>query len=197
MSAELPFAARRVAILTGRADPARTGLAPVQAAFLAAVTPSDAEALDTGFPFLPQALPEGPVPLPLAAWRNARQWRAARRGTIAHGDRIGALLRASGRLAIVTASCGLDILAACWPGPAPRTTLVLALGPVTRDRPHLPGARVVTLVGRRDLISRAMHRAPTDHAPPCGHMGYWTCPETRTLVADLLAAHMGTGRRTA
>ena len=67
----------RIALLTGCSDTARTGLLRAQAAFLAAVTLPDRVAVQDGYPWI-GGLPEEPVPLPLAAWRNASQWRAAR-----------------------------------------------------------------------------------------------------------------------
>ena len=190
----IPFADRRVAILTGRSDPALTGLSSAQAAFLAAVCPPGVEPCASGYPWTPEALPERPVPLALATWRNSRQWRAARRdpafGTALRA-RIAVLRQASGQLALVTGSCGLDMLAAGWTVSDGPEVLVLALGPVTSVRPGLPGARVLTVVGARDILSVLCHRCAADHAVPCGHMGYWTCPETRRAVSGRLAAHFG------
>lgn len=178
------MSAPRVVLLTGRSDPARTGLPEAQAAFLAAVTPPGAEALRDGYPWTGGA-PERAVPLPLAAWRNLRAWRHAHtpRGARTVAARVADI--AARRTAIVTGSCGLDMLAGGWERGA--CELVVALGPVTRTRPALPGARLTTIVGRRDLISRALHRAPPDICVPCGHMAYWTCPETRAVVAAVLA----------
>lgn len=177
------MSAPRVVLLTGRSDPARTGLPPAQAAFLAAVTPPGLVAIRDGYPWI-GGPPEGPVPLVLAAWRNASQWRAARRGTPAAG--VAARLRAlgGGPLAIITGSCGLDLLQCGWAEGACR--LVIALGPVTARRPSLPRVRLVTVIGRRDVLSRAVHRAAPDIRVPCGHMGYWTCPSTQAAVARAL-----------
>ena len=179
------MSAPRIALLTGRSDPARTGLPPTQAAFLAAVTPPGAAAIRDGYPW-EGGLPEGHVPLPLAAWRNAAQWRAARtcaaRAMVA--DRLASLR--GGPLAIVTGSCGSDLLACGWI--AGICDLVVALGPVTRRRPPLAEARLETVIGRQDRVSRAMHRVAPDRRVPCGHMGYWTCPATRAAVADVLRA---------
>jgi hypothetical protein len=173
----------RVALLTGRSDPSRTGLPPVQAEFLQAVTPPQLTAILDGYPWVGGA-PEGPVPLPVAAFRNARQWRAARTGA-ARAEVAGRLQAlGGGPLALITGSCGLDLLRCGWtPG---LCQLVIALGPVMADRPAWPGVRLVTVVGQRDLISRALHRAAPDLRVPCAHMGYWTCPETRAAAAGLL-----------
>lgn len=177
------MSAPRVALLTGRSDPRRTGLPPAQAAFLAAVTPPAAVALADGYPWT-GGLPERPVPLPLAAWRNARHWQAARSG--AARDEVVVRLAAirGGPLAIITGSCGLDLLACGWSEGT--CDLVIALGPVMPARPTLPGARLMTVIGRRDGLSRALHRASPDLCVPCGHMGYWDCPATRRAVAGIL-----------
>lgn len=177
------MSAPRVALLTGRSDPARTGLPEAQRAFLAAITPPGLTAIEDGYPWT-GGLPEQAVPLPLAAWRNARQWQAARRGTARAevAPRLRAL--AGGPLALITGSCGLDLLACGWVEGA--CQLVIALGPVRPRRPLWPGVRLVTLIGRGDLLSLALHRPAPDISVPCGHMGYWTCPETRMAVATLL-----------
>lgn len=173
----------RVALLTGRSDPARTGLPEVQAAFLDAVTPPGMAAVRDGYPWV-DGLPEAIVPLPVAAWRNAVQWQAARSG--ADRDQIASRLRglAGGPLAIVTGSCGLDMLRCGWVEGV--CDLVIALGPVMAERPRWPGVRFVTVIGRGDLLSRSLHRAPPDIRVGCRHMGYWTCPETREAVAAVL-----------
>ena len=173
----------RVALLTGRSDPARTGLPPCQIAFLEAVTPSGIVAVRDGYPWIGGPA-EGAVPLPIAAWRNATQWRAARSG--AARDAVSARLRAlaGGPLAIVTGSCGLDLLRCGWV--AGVCHLVIALGPVMVDRPSWPGVRLVTVIGRGDMLSRALHRMPPDIPVPCGHMGYWTCRETQAAVSAVL-----------
>lgn len=173
----------RIALLTGRSDPARTGLSDGQATFLAAVTPAAMVAVRDGYPWT-GGHPERPVPLPLAAWRNGVQWHAARTG--AARDEVSGRLRAlaGGPLAIITGSCGLDLLRCGWVDGL--CSLVIALGPVTPDRPTWPGVRLVTVVGRRDALSRVLHRVPADVRVPCNHMGYWTCPATRAAVAEVL-----------
>lgn len=173
----------RIALLTGRSDPARTGLPAAQAAFLAAVTPPHMTAIHDGFPWIGGA-PEMPVPLLLSAWRNASQWRAARTGRAAASVSTGLRTIAGGPLVIITGSCGLDLLQCGWVDGA--CQLVIALGPVTVSRPAWHGMRLVTVIGRTDLLSRALHRAPPDIRVPCPHMGYWTCPDTRTAVAAVL-----------
>lgn len=173
----------RVVLLTGRSDPARTGLPGPQAAFLSAVTPPGLVAVRDGYPWI-GGPPEVSVPLPLAAWRNALQWRVARQGTAR--PEVSARLRAvaDGPLAIITGSCGLDLLRCGWVEGISR--LVIALGPVMAERPCWPGVRFVTVIGRGDLLSRALHRATPDIRVPCRHMGYWTCSETQEAVGHEL-----------
>lgn len=178
----------RVALLTGRSDPVRTGLPLVQRDFLTAITPRHMDAVCDGYPWV-GGLTEGAVPLPIAAWRNAVQWRNARSGRV--GEEVSARLLAlgGGPLALVTGSCGLDLLAAGWvPGVI---QLVIALGPVMARRPCWPGVRLVTVIGRRDFLSLGLHRARADISVPCHHMGYWACPSTRAAVAAILAGWAG------
>jgi len=175
--------APRVALLTGRSDPVRTGLPQGQAAFLDAVTPPQMVPIRDGFPWT-GGLPEQPVPLPLAAWRNMAHWCAARSGAARAEVSARLAMLGGGPLAIVTGSCGLDLLDCGWvPGVC---GLVIALGPVRRRRPAWPGVRVLTVVGRRDGLARALHRERPDVSVPCGHMGYWTCDRTRDAVAGVL-----------
>ena len=56
----------RIALLTGRSDPARTGLPTGQSAFLAAMTPRGLVAVQDGYGWI-GALPEAPGPPPRAA----------------------------------------------------------------------------------------------------------------------------------
>ncbi len=95
-------------------------------------------------------------------------------------------LRKLGRspLAIITGSCGLDMLSCGWQDGACR--LVIALGPVMAKRSSWPSVRLVTVIGQRDILSRALHRSAPDIRVPCRHMGYWTCLETRAAVASVL-----------
>lgn len=175
--------APRLALLTGRSDPARTGLIEHQAAFLEAVTPSGILAYRDGYPWIGGA-PEAPVSLPLAAWRNALQWRAARTGVAKAEVSMRLRTLQGGPLAIITGSCGLDMLHCGWEEGI--CQLVIALGPVMAQRPTRPNMRLVTVIGQRDLLSRALHRAPPDIRVPCGHMGYWICAQTRAAVASIL-----------
>jgi hypothetical protein len=178
--------APRVVLLTGRSDPARTGLPAAQSAFLAAVTPPGAVAIQDGYPWSGAPTEEVRIPLALAAWRNAMQWHAARTG----GARaeVAARLTAlrGGPLAIVTGSCGLDLLECGWVDGA--CGLVVALGPVMSSRSSWLGVRLITVVGRRDALSRVCHRERPDIRVPCGHMGYWNCPATQSAVAGALKA---------
>jgi hypothetical protein len=174
----------RVAILTGRSDPGRTGLSTDQEMFLRAVVPDGLAPLPQGYPFIEGALPERHVPLPLASFRNAKTWLGARLGQRirAEAGEACARLRAAGCDAVITASCGLDLLVAGWPEvPLP----VIALGPSGRSAglPHL-----TTIIGRNDLIARALHGRAPNHWVPGGHMDYWSCAETEALVAGILAA---------
>ena len=173
----------RVALLTGRSDPVRTGLSQAQAEFLDAVTPPGIVAIRDGFPWI-GGPPEVAVPLPLAAWRNAVQWRAAHSGAARADISTRLHTLAGGRLASVTGSCGLDLLRCGWVEGA--SQLVIALGPVIPQRPFLTGVHLVTVIGRRDMLSRALHRMPPDISVPCHHLGYWACSETREAVAAVL-----------
>lgn len=176
----------RIAILTGRSDPDRTGLSVEQHGFLRAVAPKGTEIEPQGFPWQANAPAERHVPLPLAAARNLRVWVAARWSQSFQAEARAALSRLRDRdvRILVTGSSGLDILATGWPGGPLR---VIALGPV-RARPSLPDINCITVIGRRDHLSRGLHRAPPDHWVPGGHMDYWTCPDTQHLVADLLGS---------
>lgn len=171
----------RVAILTGRSDPGRTGLSYDQRAFLQAVLPPGFAADPQGYPFRDGALPERNVALPLASYRNAKVWLGARLSRRFQGQARAAMGRLGERgvQAVITGSCGLDILRAAGESLPFR---VIALGPVG------PAAQeVTTIIGRRDWIARGLHRRAPDHWVPGGHMDYWACPETQALVRHALA----------
>ncbi|MEL6572697.1 MAG: hypothetical protein AAFQ64_13615 [Pseudomonadota bacterium] len=170
-----------LAYLSGRADPRRPGLPETQVAFLKAVAARDMHVLGAGWPFHKESPQEGPVPLPIASWRSLRAWARARQ--VAGFTRDG-LRRLGDGSTVITGSCGLDLLVAV--GRLEQVKTVVALGPVCR-RPKWPGVRLVTVIGIRDGLSRAMHLAPADVSVPCGHLGYLTCPRTRSVVRRVLA----------
>lgn len=170
----------RIAILTGRSDPGRTGLSKDQLTFLRAVVPTDLEIEPQGFPWVEGALPERDVVLPLAAWRNTAVWMSARLSPRFAQLARSALARmhARGARVVITCSSGFDILCAGWNGDPLN---VFVLGPV-RPRQPLPGANITTLIGRKDWLSRTLHRHDPDHWVPGGHMSYWTCPQTQAII---------------
>lgn len=177
----------RVVLLTGQSSFRSSRLMPVQVDFLKAVAPPDAEPLLAGFPFHPEfdrAAPD--AALPLAAMRNSLQFfwsftSASYRQTIA--DALRPLLRH--KLAIITGSCGLQMLAAASPL-IPIDARIVALGPAMFRPFKLEMQRVRAVQGRRDVWSRLLYRGPIAAYCDADHLGYWQCSNTREVVARLL-----------
>jgi hypothetical protein len=177
----------RVVLLTGQSSFQSSRLLPVQVEFLKAVTPANADALLTGFPYHPifdRAAPD--VSLPAAALRNSMQfaWSVTSRSfrqIIA--DALRPLMRNT--RAIITGSCGLQMLASAAPVLS-GATRVVAIGPAMLRPFTLDMQRVYAVQGRRDFWSRLLYRGPV--AAYCGadHLGYWESQEVRGIVAELL-----------
>lgn len=177
----------RVVLLTGQSSFQSSRLLPVQVEFLKAVTPPTADALLTGFPFHPEfdrAAPD--ASLPAAAVRNSLQfaWSITSRSfrqIIA--DALRPLMRNS--LAIITGSCGLQMLAAAA-SIVPIDARIVALGPAMLRPFELDMERVHVVQGRRDFWSRLLYQGPVAAYCGAGHLGYWESREVRGIVGELL-----------
>jgi hypothetical protein len=163
--------APRIAFLTGRSDPDRCALSPVQRAMLDALMPqTEGIFLDSlNFPWNPATAQWRPVPLPRASAANAREYLSARRGRIA-GLSPQAIeyarghLLAAPRTLLLVGSCGLVLLDALI-APfdlAQRARLrIVAYGGVAPRWPrHIEGLQ---LRGERDRIAAWL--GPNDGPP--------------------------------
>jgi hypothetical protein len=174
--------APRIAFLTGRSDPDRCALSPVQRATLDALMPqTEGIFLDSlNFPWDSAGTPWRPVPLVRASAANAREYLCARRGRIAGlspqaTERARRHLLAAPRTLLLVGSCGLVLLDALITpfDPAQRSRLrIVAYGGVAPRWPrHIEGLQ---LRGERDRI--AAWFGPSDGPPPRmvahGHMDY-------------------------
>ncbi len=175
-------AAPRIAFLTGRSDPDRCALSPLQRATLDALRAElQGLSLDPlNFPWSQASAPWRPVPLLRASMNNARQYIAARSGRIAgippeSLEHARNSLLSSPRTLLLVGSCGLTLL-----GPliapfdaAQRARLrIVAFGGVAPHWPH--DVDGVQIRGDRDRI--AAWFGPAD-GPPVrvvahGHMDY-------------------------
>lgn len=187
----------RIALLTGQSLPSNTALSPEQIAFLEAVAPPGFAVLPHGFPFH-CAFEQGEyrrAGLIRASLNNAAQTMAAvlpgRFRTIAAARLEELLARTRHTLILLTGSCGLQFVNAAWPRLRSTATglHIVALGPVCLGRLAVPRARLTTVRGAGDGWSAMLFRGHIDHAVDCGHLDYWTSPETIALVRALLAAN--------
>lgn len=192
-------ARNRIALLTGQSDPSNTALSPEQSEFLEAIAPPGFDVLPHGFPFSRASEPGGRYRRPhlfRASLNNAHQTMAAifsgRFRTIV-ATRLGELLdRTSGTLILVTGSCGLQFVNAAWPQlqASAGKLHIVALGPASPGRLAVPRPLLTAVRGNSDIWSRMLYRGRIGHAVRCGHLDYWTSPETIALVRALLAAKL-------
>lgn len=188
MSARLPFQA---AFLTGRSDPRRCALSPLQRRFVDRLELPRGAAVPLNFPYEPGP-PYGETPLLLASFHNARIYLEARRPGFAerHAGPVRALLGRAEHTVFLAGSCGLELLAGLRLEPEVLERVsVFAYGPVARAP---AGCRVLTVQGERDAISRWWLRK-ADHRVPCGHMDYLSCPEVLTLCREFIRTAVRTG----
>lgn len=187
-------AASRLILLTGQSSFRSSRLSPAQVEFLHAVAPPRVELLANGFPY--HAGFDGAAGTPgllAASMRNALQvgWcllSPAYRRSVA--EVLSTVLRNTREaLYIVTGSCGLQILASAWPlltVPDGLRVRVVAVGPALVRAGALPIDRVAVVQGRRDVWSRLLYRGRPETRCESGHLDYWTSPDARRAVADLL-----------
>lgn len=205
----------RIAFLTGRSDPDRCALSPVQRAVLDALSSQAADALLDPLNF-PWSAPldardrrDEPhrhdddrawreTPLLRASLANGRQYLAARRGgfadlsnaAIAHAR---ARLLASPRTLLLVGSCGLsllDALIAPFDATQRARLRIVAYGGVAVRWPRgIDGAQ---LRGRRDRIVAwfGPNDGPAPRTIDCGHMDYLARPAAYDAVLDAARAQL-------
>jgi hypothetical protein len=195
-------AVNRLVLLTGQSIPSNTALSPEQIAFLRAVAPPEVEILAHGFPFLRSretALYRQPRLL-AASLHNAHQYVAARLVPRFQNEivtRLNELFsQTSATLFVISGSCGLHFMNVSWPHLIRSVRFFLvALGPVSLGHQTVPKDLLVTVRGTRDAWSAVLFRGPIDHHVPGGHLDYWTCATTISLVRSQLAAAFADLRR--
>lgn len=187
--------ARRIAVLTGQANPADTTLSPERIRFLHHVAPTGFVVLPHGFPYHAACESGGhrDTALLIASLRIARQFVAASYA----GDfralletRLAALFATtSDDLVLLTGSSGLHLLNCAWPAitTVPRRYHVLALGPACPGPLRIPCDALTTIRGHRDGWSRMLFRGAIDHEIAADHLGYWSSREVVDLVRALVA----------
>lgn len=178
----------RIAFLTGRSDPARCGLSPQQQAFLDALAGPGRATVDRNFPYVTPRAGHVPVALPLAAFRNARDYLGSRRAVFARRHRASVMgaLDGPGATVVLAGSCGLELLANLQLPADLRARLhVFAYGPVARRVPEV--ARLLCVQGRTDWISRLGWRGPVQRVD-AGHMDYLRQPEVLRLCEAFIRA---------
>ena len=172
----------RIAFLTGRSDPNRCALSPLQRATLdtLAADACDLSLAALNFPWDEHSAPWRPVPLLRASLANAQQYIAARSGRIANLspesiERARNQLRISPRTLLLIGSCGLsllDPLIAPFDAAQRARLRVIAYGGVAPRWPqHVEG---VHLRGHRDRIAAWFGPAdgPAVRVVAHGHMDY-------------------------
>lgn len=186
----------RIALLTGRSDPQRNALSPIQRALLDQLAEhAEGIAFDPhNFPWLADSAPWRPVPLLRASLANGRQYLAARRGafqglTSAQADHARARLLSAPRTLLLVGSCGLALLDALV-APFDRTQRaqlrVIAYGAVAPRWPQRDGMPLdgVQLRGDRDRIAAWLgpRNGPRPRMIAAGHMDYLDRSAARDAV---------------
>lgn len=190
----------RIAFLTGRSDPDRCALSPVQRAALdtLAAHASDLDVDHVNFPWRSRVDTNHDrdawreTPLLRASLANGRQYLAARRGGFADLPQniiaqARERLRKPSRSLLLVGSCGLslfDALIAPFDDAQRARLRIVAYGGVAARWPR--GIEGAQLRGRRDPI--AAWFGPSDGPSPrtidCGHMDYLALPVARDAVLD-------------
>jgi hypothetical protein len=162
---------------------------PVQLEFLRSVAPPETAILEAGFPFHPEFDHPSESALIAASVRNALQYLWSRHSPGYQRLVTKALQplfdNTSHKLVIITGSCGLQILHSAWPSivkPANLNVRIIAVGPAG---PPMPEA--ITLQGTRDFWSKILYRGPVAVRCNTGHLDYWSSPEVRRIVVQLLS----------
>lgn len=196
----------RVVLITGLSNPACCCLHPQLRSFLDSLSFPAEQKVSKNFPFtecLTATSMEssgwnqpkcGDVSIIRASLSNAYQFtftygsREFARQAVLHWRQLRQL---SGRLLVITGSCGLDLVERLeeqtgWGGHPienGRTLRVLALGPVAR-KSRLP---VVTAIqGQRDWISKVFYRQAKTSIAKVGHMDYWTSDRIKEMANQWL-----------
>jgi hypothetical protein len=192
--------APRIAFLTGRSDPNRCALSPMQRALF------DTLAADaTGIRLDPLNFPWNlcehawrETPLLRASVANGRQYLAARRGDfadlphdiVAHARDC---LRTPSRTLLLVGSCGLsllDALVAPFDDFERARVRIVAYGGVAPRWPN--GIEGVQVRGRRDRIAGwfGPNQGPATRIVDCGHLDYLEHHAARDTVLDAARAQL-------
>lgn len=216
LASSMPFAhTPRIAFLTGRSDPDRCALSPLQQAVLdmlateILVTDATDPHLDQlNFPWCGSFSEDDSdnetnrtwrdTPLLRASIANGRQYLAARRGDFADlsQDTVAQArerLRTPPRTLLLVGSCGLSLLDALIApfDDAQRARLrIVAYGGVGPRWPR--GVEGAQLRGRRDRIAAwfGPSDGPTPRTIDCGHMDYLARPAALDAVLDAARAQL-------
>lgn len=171
-----------VAFFTGQSDPRTNALSPAQRSFLQRSPVLPDQWLKTNFPYRP-AMEWSEPHLVRASFNNALQYLGSRFTKFEKTYRPPFMeaFPGEGKILLLAGSCGLELLTNLR---LPETVLqrlhVFAYGPVSRSLPSC--ASLITVQGRRDVISRWWHRR-VDHVVSCGHMNYLETEETLRLFS--------------
>lgn len=189
----------RIVFCTGRSDAGRAALSPVQRAFGEALArPAGARLWRSSFPYDAPAAWR-PVGLLRASAANAREVLAARRPGFrdAVGRRVRDAIVGPEPALVLAGSCGLELLARSGALREGDPVRVVAYGPAPAPV-ALPPVPVTAVIGRRDLLARALWRGPAERAD-CGHLDYLTDPAllriARRELAQLEREHAPDGSR--
>lgn len=178
----------QIAFCTGRSDPARCALSPVQAAFLANLAAPGRRLVPVNFPYDEATPPWMHTPLLRASLANLREYLASRRLSFAerHRGSVLALLGRAPHTVLLAGSCGGELLAnLALDAEALCRVSVFAYGPVAR---RLPACRLLSVRGQGDWLAR-WASPPADRIVPGGHMRYLSEPAVlelcRAFIADV------------
>jgi len=194
--------AERLVFVSGLSDPRTCRLTVAQQTLLSDQRFCERSILPLNFPFVDNMSASHSVPgLLRASLNNAGQYMALRRRSFVERclPHWQALTQATGRLHLITLSCGLELvsqmIAAQQKGPRPTgqgamadrcEIRILALGPVASRLPTVP---CLTICGSRDRLSTWFVRKPDETIPGLSHMDYVGSPLIRERIREWLSVN--------
>jgi hypothetical protein len=180
-----PDRARRIGFVSGLSDPTSSALTRDQIALLRSLPFDESEIICRNFPFTSDVRETArDVSMIWASLMNGWQYMnlgspRVRKILQSHWTN---LLHHTGRLYLVSLSCGLECIRVGIESSSDASRVhVVALGPVCRQ---LPNCSLTIIQGEQDWISRSFVPDANHLIPGLGHMGYLGHSKTQEILCS-------------